>query len=257
MISTRLPRHIAIIMDGNGRWAQRRGRPRVFGHIRGAKRVREIVRAAGGLGIEALTLYAFSTENWARPESEKETLWQLLRKFLSREVDELAKQNVRLRIIGEVDRLPADLQAMIAVAEEKLASNTGLRLNLALSYGARRELLRAARIFAERCAQGLAAPGDLSESTFGDLLWTSVLGDLAEVDLVIRTSGEKRISNFLLWQSAYAEYYFTDVCWPDFGTEKFEVAVREFMARSRRFGGVNVAAPAPMATAVTGGGSAS
>jgi undecaprenyl diphosphate synthase len=228
-------------MDGNGRWAQRRGHPRVFGHIRGASRLKPVVLEADRLGIEALTLYAFSTENWQRPNQELGVLWRLLRKFLIREQDELHRENVRLRVIGEVDRLGPDVREILDPAIEKLAGNTGLQLNIALSYGGRRELARASSLFAEDCLRGIRHPGELmaDEQLLEKYLWTHELGELAKVDLVIRTSGEQRISNFLLWQAAYAEYFFTERCWPDFGPENFRDAIDEFGRRDRRFGGVD------------------
>ena len=230
-------------MDGNGRWAQRRGHPRVFGHIRGASRLKPIVMEADRLGVEALTLYAFSTENWQRPSQELGVLWRLLRKFLIREQDELDRQNVRLRVIGEVERLSPEVRDVLDPAIERLSRNTGLQLNIALSYGGRREIARAASLFAQDCVRGVRSSDELlqDEQLLEKYLWTHELGDLAQVDLVIRTSGEKRISNFLLWQAAYAEYYFTDLCWPDFGAENLQAAIREFSQRERRFGGVEPA----------------
>ncbi|HTL12795.1 MAG TPA: polyprenyl diphosphate synthase [Bdellovibrionota bacterium] len=237
-MKTLTPRHVAIVMDGNGRWAQRRGRPRIWGHIRGAGRVKDIVRGASDNGVKALTLFAFSTENWARPEAELAVLWKLLKKFLSREVDELHRQNVRLHVLGEIERLAPDVRQVVNRAVERLAGNTGLRLCFAVSYGSRREVARAARRFAEDCASGLRKPADLDEALLSTYLWTAELGDLQDVDLVIRTSGELRTSNFLLWQSAYAEYYFTDTCWPDFDAECFGQALRDYGTRERRFGQV-------------------
>ncbi len=230
-------------MDGNGRWAQRRGRPRVFGHVRGASRLKPIVMEADRLGIESLTLYAFSTENWLRPDQELGVLWRLLKKFLIREQDELARENVRLRVFGEIDRLGSDVRDVLDPVVEKLSKNTGLQLNFALSYGGRRELARAARLFAEDCVKGLRQPDELAhdEQLLEKYLWTSELGDLAQVDLVIRTSGEQRISNFLLWQAAYAEYFFTERSWPDFGVEHFRNAIEVYGLRERRFGRVAAA----------------
>jgi len=226
-------------MDGNGRWAERRGHPRVYGHIRGASRIKAIVREADRLGVQALTLYAFSTENWSRPDTELGVLWKLLRKYLIRETEELNRKNVRLGVIGEVERLAPDIRESLGRSIERLGGNTGLRLTFAISYGSRRELLRATQLFAEDCVQGKRSPADLNEKILADYLWTAPLGALADVDLVIRTSGEKRISNFLLWQAAYAEFVFPDICWPDFSPAKLQDAVREFGARERRFGGLN------------------
>ncbi|MGK5082561.1 isoprenyl transferase [Bdellovibrionota bacterium FG-1] len=233
-----VPRHIAIIMDGNGRWAQRRRHPRVYGHVRGTARVKTVVREADQLGVKALTLYAFSTENWMRPATELRVLWKLLKKFLTRELDELNRQNVRMHVIGETERLAPDVREVLDRSIARLSGNTGLQLTFALSYGSRRELVRAARLFAEDCLSGKKVPSDLDEALLPRYLWTEKLGDLADIDLLIRTSGEKRISNFLLWQAAYAEFFFTDLCWPDFGPESLQEAVESYSSRERRFGGV-------------------
>ncbi|MBS1963779.1 MAG: di-trans,poly-cis-decaprenylcistransferase [Bdellovibrionales bacterium] len=233
-------------MDGNGRWAQRRNRPRVFGHIRGASRISAVVREADRLGVKALTLYAFSTENWTRPEDEKSVLWKLLIKFLKKEETELARQNVRLRVIGEVDRLSAEVRASLDPAIARLSKNTGLQLTFAVSYGSRREILRAAEAFARDCREGRRDPAELegknAESVFASYLWTGDLAELADVDLVVRTSGEVRVSNFLLWQSAYAEYTFIEKCWPDFTPDDLRQAVETYTSRDRRFGGVQPSA---------------
>ena len=225
-------------MDGNGRWAQNRGRPRVYGHVRGVSRVREIVREADRLGVRALTLFAFSTENWKRPQDELSVLWMLLKKFLQRELNELERKNVRLEIFGELHRLDPELQQLIQGAQQRLQHNTGLRLGFAISYGARREIVNAATQFARSCLTGNVKPEDLTEDTFQEFLWTHSLGGLSDVDLVIRTSGEQRVSNFLLWQSAYAEYVFPKVCWPDFRAKDFQEALSVYGERERRFGGV-------------------
>jgi len=239
MSPTAVPRHIAIIMDGNGRWAQRRGHPRVYGHVRGSSRVKSIVREAGDLGVQVLTLYAFSTENWSRPEAELKTLWKLLKKYLEKEVDELDRENVRFRVIGEAERLEPSLRATVKAAEARLSKNTGLQLVFALSYGSRRELVRASRLFAEDVAAGRRQASEMSEALLESYLWTAELGDNSDVDFVIRTSGEQRISNFLLWQAAYAELYFTDKCWPDFSVDDFRRALSSYVGRERRFGGVD------------------
>lgn len=230
------PRHVAIIMDGNGRWATRRGRPRVYGHVRGAARVKQIVETAHDLGIQALTLYAFSTENWSRPQAELDVLWRLLRKFLFKERNNLKKKNVRLQVIGELHRLSPELQEIVSDSIQMLEKNTGLLLTLAVSYGSRSEIIQAAQKFSQDCIEGKRNPEDLTEKDFESYLWTAPDRQLAEVDLVIRTSGEKRISNFLLWQSAYAEYRFTDVCWPDFSPRDLSEAVDDYCGRERRFG---------------------
>jgi undecaprenyl diphosphate synthase len=234
-------------MDGNGRWAQRRRHPRVYGHIRGSSRVKSIVREADRLGVKALTHSAFSTENWSRPDAELSVLWKLLKKYLVREVGELDRENVRLHVIGEAERLAPDVKQVLDSAIERLKGNTGLQLTFAVSYGSRRELARAARLFAEDCQAGRRKPSEMSEELMDRYLWTSVLGELAQVDLVIRTSGEKRVSNFLLWQAAYAEFFFTDLCWPDFGPEALRQAVEDYGSRERRFGGIGkgVMAEAP------------
>lgn len=234
-----IPNHVAIIMDGNGRWAQKRGHPRAFGHIRGASRIRPIVEHAQALGIRALTLYAFSTENWNRPQAELDALWKILKKFLAKEEKTLAKNNVRLRVIGEVERLGLDVRQVLDPVLERLSSNTGLQLTFAVSYGSQREIVRAARLFAKDCLTDERKVDELDEGLFDRYLWTGDLGPLSRVDLVIRTSGEIRISNFLLWQAAYAEFYFTDVCWPDFGPSHLDKALASFQKRDRRFGGLN------------------
>lgn len=235
-----IPAHVAIVMDGNGRWAMRRGYPRVFGHIRGAKRVKDIVREADRLGVKALTLFAFSTENWTRPESEVQVLWKILKKYLLREMAELHARNVRMRVIGQIERLDRDVREVVLNAVERLSGNTGLQLTFALSYGSRAEMVRAARLYAEDCIRKNRSPSNLTEEEFEKFLWTSDLGELSDVDLMIRTSGEHRVSNFLLWQASYAEYCFVEPCWPDFSIEHFRAALGTYRARDRRFGGVNL-----------------
>jgi undecaprenyl diphosphate synthase len=234
-----IPRHIAIIMDGNGRWAERRGHVRAYGHVRGCARIKNIVREADRLGVEALTLFAFSTENWSRPDSELRVLWKLLKRYLLKEADELHSRGVRLRVIGEIERLSPEVRAVLDPVVERLSGNTGLQLVFAISYGSRRELSRAARLFAEDCMAGKAVPAEMSEEVLARYLWTRDLGGLADVDLVIRTSGELRVSNFLLWQSAYAEFYFSDSLWPEFTPAHLGRAIEEFSRRERRFGGVD------------------
>ena len=234
-----IPHHIAIIMDGNGRWAERRGHPRVFGHVRGSARVKAVVKEANRLGVKALTLYAFSTENWSRPEAEKRTLWRLLKKYLIRDAEELHQTNVRLCVIGEIEKLEEELQQNLKSMIEKLSKNTGMQLTFAISYGSRRELVRAARLFAEDCVAGRTQPEFMTEELMQEYLWTSHFGALSEVDLFIRTSGEQRVSNFLLWQSAYAEFVFMDVCWPDFTPKNLYFAIEEYSKRDRRYGQVS------------------
>lgn len=232
------PKHVAIIMDGNGRWAESRGRPRVHGHVRGARRIREVVETAQKAGVEVLTLFAFSTENWKRPETELRVLWKLLEKFIDREVADLERNNVRFEVMGEVERLQPHLQAKIASARERLKKNTGILVNFAVSYGGRADLTRAARLLAEDCTAGRMAPEQITEAALEARLWTSFLGPKANVDLLIRTSGERRVSNFMLWQTAYSEFIFMDVLWPDFSASHFAQALDEFAGRERRFGGV-------------------
>jgi len=229
-------------MDGNGRWAQNRGHSRVYGHVRGSGRLKAIIEEADKIGVKALTLYAFSTENWTRPETELSALWKLLRKYLRKEAENLHRNNVRFRVIGEVERLAPDIQDLIRSVSAKLSRNTGLQLTFAVSYGSRRELARACQLFAQDCLEGKRHIEEMSEQLMSQYLWTSDLGELSEVDLVIRTSGEIRVSNFLLWQAAYAEFYFTDICWPDFTTDRLRDAVLYFSGRERRFGSLRTGA---------------
>lgn len=225
--------HVAIIMDGNGRWAAARGLPRTMGHKEGIEAVRRALNAARELPISHLTLYSFSAENWNRPALEVRELMGLLRYYLKNEFATLHKNNVRIRVIGERARLDADIVQMIEDAEKKTASNTALTLTLALSYGGRQEILAAVQAVAEKAVRGEIAADRIDDRAFAEHLYTH---DLPDPDLVIRTSGEQRISNFLLWQSAYAEYVFTDVLWPDFGAEHLAAALEEFRNRERRFG---------------------
>lgn len=225
--------HVAVIMDGNGRWAQARNLSRTAGHRHGVEAVRRTVRAAASLGIDYLTLYSFSSENWKRPASEIDDLMGLLRLYLRAEIAELHKNDVRLRVIGNRERLAPDIVALIDHAEEQTASNSGLTLVLALSYGSREEIVQAARSVAYRVAQGELSEDEIDENVFAGHLSTVGIPD---PDLIIRTSGEKRLSNFLLWQSAYTELLFVDTLWPDFSTEDLEQAVAEFRRRDRRYG---------------------
>jgi undecaprenyl diphosphate synthase len=229
------PVHVAIIMDGNGRWAKARGLPRIAGHRRGADAVRETVRAAGELGVSYLTLFGFSSENWKRPATEVQDLMGLLRVYLRSEVAELARNGVRFRVVGERARFAADTIALIEEAETLTAANTGLALTLALSYGGRQEIVAAAKRLARLAVAGDVDPEAIDEEMFGRYLFTA---DIPDPDLLIRTSGEMRISNFLLWQCAYAELAFPDVLWPDFTKSHFEQALREFQGRERRWGGI-------------------
>jgi undecaprenyl diphosphate synthase len=229
----RLPRHVAIIMDGNGRWAQERGLPRVEGHRQGIHSVREVVRVAVQLGIPYLTLYAFSMENWRRPRSEIMTLMRLLRYYLLQELPELQRHNIRLRAIGKLTALPRRVQAVLSHALAVTGQNTGLTLTLALSYSGRWDIVRAVQMIAIDVRRGKLSPEDITEECFASYLLTR---DLPEPDLLIRTSGEMRLSNFLLWESAYAEIYISNVYWPDFRRCAFYRALLDYMRRERRFG---------------------
>jgi undecaprenyl diphosphate synthase len=231
------PRHVAIIMDGNGRWAKARHLPRSAGHKRGADAVRRVLESAVRLGIPYLTLFGFSSENWRRPESEVRELMGLLRLYLKSEVDELVEKGVRFIVIGDRGRLPEDAVALIEAAEQRTAANTRLTLTLALSYGGRQEITAAARALAEDCAKGLLKPEDIDEAKVEARLFTR---GLPEPDLLIRSSGEQRISNFMLWQLAYTELFFTSTLWPDFGHADMEAAVAAFRSRERRYGAVTV-----------------
>jgi undecaprenyl diphosphate synthase len=229
------PQHIAIIMDGNGRWAKSRGLPRVAGHRRGADAVRRVIRGAGELGVPVLTLFAFSTENWTRPADEVSDLMGLLRHYLRHELDELGRNGARLRVIGDRDRLAKDIVGDIADAEARTRANTRIDVNICINYGARDEILRATRSLARKVAAGEVSADKIDEASFERELLTAGVPD---PDLLIRTSGEQRISNFLLWQCAYAELVFVDTLWPDFGKEHLESAIAEFRKRERRYGGV-------------------
>jgi undecaprenyl diphosphate synthase len=230
-----LPRHVAIIMDGNGRWAKKRHLPRIAGHRAGALSIREIVRFSGELGLEVLTLYAFSTENWKRPPHEVGLLMQLLKQYLRSEVTELKANNVQLSSIGNREDLPMEIRGELDRAVQATASCTGLKLVLALSYSGRADLTKAVKNLCRQAQEGKLSPGSINESRVTQALSTA---RLPEVDLLIRTSGEMRISNFLLWEIAYAELHITKTLWPDFRTGHFAAALRDFQGRKRRFGGV-------------------
>lgn len=233
-----LPRHVAIIMDGNGRWAQKRGMPRTFGHKAGVEALREIIRHSDHLGIEALTIYAFSTENWKRSAEEVGALMGLLLEYFTRELDELHREHVRIRILGDISEMPKGLerqQQALYAAMDKTKDNTGLKLNIALNYGGRQEIVHAARALALKAKNGEIRPEDIDMDVFASELYTA---GLPEVDLLIRTSGEMRLSNFLLYQLAYAEFYQTDVLWPDFDRDAYDKALLAYTKRNRRFGGV-------------------
>ncbi len=230
-----LPKHIGIIMDGNGRWAKKRGLPRTAGHKVGAETFKKIVTFCGEIGLSYLTVYAFSTENWTRPKEEVDALMKLLSDYLDRAYDELAGKNVRVRIIGEREMLSDELIKRIEALEEHTKNNTGLNLNLALSYGGRHELAHAARECARMVAEGKIKPEDITVDTLSANIYTAGQPD---VDLVIRPSGEKRSSNFMLWQSAYAEYWFSNILWPAFTEKDLMEAINDYCSRNRRFGGV-------------------
>lgn len=227
--------HVAIIMDGNGRWATARGLPRQMGHYHGAEAARRVIEAAPGLGISHLTLFGFSTENWRRPAAEISCLMGLLRQYLRRDVDKLNENNVRLHVIGDRAGLPADIGALVDAAEARTAANTGLILTIALNYGGRAEIVAGIRALATEIAEGRLAPSAIDEAALAARLQSAFLPD---PDLLIRTSGEQRISNFLLWQSAYAEMVFTPQLWPDFDGEDLRAAVATYRQRQRRFGAV-------------------
>jgi undecaprenyl diphosphate synthase len=230
-----VPAHVAIIMDGNGRWARARGLPRVDGHREGAEAVQRTMEAATDLGIPYLTLFGFSSENWNRPEAEVSDLMGLLRRYLQAETAEMHRHNIRIRVVGDRSRLAPDIVALIEAAECMTSGNTGLKLTAALSYGGRQEITYVARRLAERAAAGEIDPADIDEAMVNEHLWTR---ELPDPDLLIRTSKEQRISNFLLWQCAYTELVFADVLWPEFGREQLELALAEFRMRDRRFGAI-------------------
>ncbi len=234
----RIPRHVAIIMDGNGRWAKKRNLPRIMGHRAGSESVKNIVKTARELDLEVLTLYAFSTENWKRPSVEVQGLMTLLKTFLKSELQNMQDNKISLRSIGEIEMLPPDVQKILSEVIQETApqapeEKSGLILNLALSYGSRSEIVRAARLMAEKCVSGQYGPDDFSEKLFSSHLYTS---DLPDPDLLIRTGGESRLSNFLLWQLSYAELYITETMWPDFNEERFSEALIDFQNRERRYG---------------------
>ncbi|WP_421791527.1 isoprenyl transferase [Hyphobacterium sp.] len=230
--------HVAIIMDGNGRWAQQRGRPRAFGHSQGVEAVREAVRAAGELEIKYLTLFGFSTENWRRPPHEVDALFDLMKRFVDADLEKLHEEGVKIRIAGRREGLDRDLVGIIERAERRTAGNSSRCLTIAFNYGGRDEIVRAARRLAREIAEGQLDPESVDEETFAGFLDTA---EIPDPDLVIRTSGEHRTSNFLIWQAAYAELVFLDVLWPDFSARHFASALDQYAARKRRFGGVNAA----------------
>ena len=231
----KVPRHVAIIMDGNGRWAAARGLPRAEGHRRGVEALRRTIRAAADIGISFVTIFSFSAENWSRPASEVGELMGLLRRFIRNDLAELHKSNVRVRVIGERQALDPDIGRLLVEAEELTKANDGLTLLVAFNYGARQEIARAARRIADEVARGHLAPADITAETVSSHLDAP---DVPDPDLIIRTSGEQRLSNFLLWQSAYSELVFVPSYWPDFDRAALEAAIREYQQRERRFGGL-------------------
>lgn len=230
-----LPKHIAIIMDGNGRWAKKRGLMRTFGHRAGTENVKTIIRFCSDIGIQELTLFAFSTENWKRPNDEVGFLMNLLLEFLKREIDELHAKNARLNSLGDLSRLPAELKKAIIAAKEKTKDNSGLIVNIAINYGARAEIVNAVKEIAKDVQSGKIALEAIDEDLFSTYLYTNGLSD---PDLIIRTSGEVRTSNFLLYQSAYSEYIFTEILWPDLNELELIKILKEYQSRQRRFGGI-------------------
>ena len=231
----KVPRHIAIILDGNGRWARAKGMPRNYGHAQGSKNVERICEEAWRMGIKYLTVYAFSTENWSRPDSEVAALMGLLRNYMKTCLKTAAKNDMKIRVIGDIAPLDEDIKNRIQELEAATVNNGGLNFTIALNYGSRDELVRAARKMAADCVDGKLEPEKINETVFESYLDTH---DIPDPDLLIRTSGEQRLSNYLLWQLAYSEFYFTDVPWPDFTKEELEKAIEEYNHRHRRFGGV-------------------
>lgn len=231
----KIPAHVAIIMDGNGRWAKKRGLPRTAGHAQGARVVEQILEDADHMGIRYLTVYAFSTENWTRPDAEVKALMNLLRTYMKTSLAKCAKNNVRIRVIGDKSRLDEDLQKSIANLEESTKENTGIGFQIAINYGARDEMRRAVQKLARKVQDGVLAPEDITENAISQELDTAGIPD---PDLLIRTCGEERLSNFLMWQLSYSELYFTDAAWPDFTKEELEKAIDAYNHRERRFGGL-------------------
>ena len=229
------PEHIAIIMDGNGRWAKKRGLPRTAGHAAGAETFRRIATYCRSIGVKYLTVYAFSTENWKRSREEVECIMALFEKYLHEAIDEMEQDHIRLKVLGDLSRISPELRALIERTAEISTHYDGFQANICINYGGRDEIVHAARRFAAQCAAGERKPEELTEEAFGGLLYTAGIPD---PELIIRPSGEERVSNFLLWQSAYAEYYFTDVLWPDFDERELDRAIAAYQKRDRRFGGV-------------------
>jgi undecaprenyl diphosphate synthase len=232
---SRLPRHVAVIMDGNGRWAKQQGKPRIIGHQRGVDTLKDLLRCCKDWGIPALTVYAFSTENWGRPLEEVEFLMTLFERVLRRELKEMCQENIKIRFVGNLEALPVSLQKEIARSMEDTKDNQDIQFTVATNYGGRQEIIQACKAIAQKVAQGLLSPDDITEELWESHLYTA---GLINPDLLIRTSGEMRISNFLLWQMAYAEIYVTDTLWPDFDRSEFHKALTSYQGRERRFGKV-------------------
>lgn len=230
-----VPAHIAIIMDGNGRWAKEKGQIRLKGHQAGMESLREIVRASSDMGVKVLTVYAFSTENWKRPVEEVSGIFALLVRYVAKELKELKENNVQIRMLGDIDPLPADARKAAQEAVDSTKDNTGLVFCIAINYGGRAEIVRAAKLLAKQAAEGQLDPEKIDEAAFASHLYTA---DLPDPDLIIRTGGEMRLSNFLTWQSAYSELYVTDTYWPDFTPDKLKEAIEAFNGRDRRYGGI-------------------
>lgn len=235
MENLNVPQHVAIILDGNGRWAKKKHLPRNMGHVQGSKTVEKIVEDAYNLGIKYLTVYAFSTENWKRPQNEVDALMKLLRDYLKTCIKRASKNNMKVRVIGDITGLSKDLQDKIIELEKATVENTGINFTIALNYGSRDEMVRAMKHMAEDLEEGKILKEDITEDTFSKYLDTKGLPD---PDLMIRTSGEERLSNFMLWQLAYTEFYFTDVLWPDFNKKELKKAIEYYNGRNRRFGGI-------------------
>lgn len=231
----KVPKHVGIIMDGNGRWAKLKGRPRTYGHVKGARVAKKIITECSDTGVQTVTLYAFSSENWLRPHLEVNFLMNLLRRYLRKETDNLVQKNIRFTAVGDLSKLPLDLLKMVDHSTEKTAHCTGLNVVFAISYGSRAEIAEAVRTLAKKVQAGELAPENIDEATINSALSTYPNSD---PDLIIRTSGECRLSNFMMWQAAYSELYFTPVLWPDFTIEDLHQAFRSFASRDRRFGGV-------------------
>lgn len=238
LIKERMPEHVAIIMDGNGRWAKKKGVPRLAGHRAGMEAMKKIVDHSDKLGIKYLTVYAFSTENWKRSMEEVSGIFKLLVTFVNRDLKELVANNVRVKILGDYSGIPADARKALEKTLKDTGNDTGLQFNIALNYGSRDEIKRSVRAIAEKVMAGELRPEDITEEMIGEGLWTgSWAADTPDPDLIIRTSGEERLSNFMLWQSAYSEFVFSDVLWPDFTAAEYEDCIAEYQSRDRRFGG--------------------